>query len=145
MTPTVIILIILASIIIVAVIRHTHGKDNIPPKPKVADETITPEQAKQLYSDGELTTRAGYLHYDLSEAYEVSEKVLGTFVGYVKPDAQHDGDIIVYDNDGQLRGKINGQREYYSTLLSRGRTNCYGFVLRSDDGNYHGEVCVRKL
>lgn len=144
MTTIVTILIILAALIVVAVIRHTHGKDYTPSKPHVADETLTLKEVQALYSDGELTTRAGYLHYNMSEAFEVPEKELGVFVGYVKPDAQHDGDLIIYDDGDQLRGKITDQKDYYTALLNRRRANCYGFVVR-DGNDYTGEVCVRNI
>lgn len=145
MNIAIIILIILAAIIIIIVSRHTKGKDYTPAKPVVADERLTLAEAQTLYSDGELTTRAGYLHYNLSEAYEVPDKDLGVFVGYVKPDAQHDGTLFIYDTDDRLRGRIIGQQGYYATLLSRRRTNCYGFVTKSTDGAFSGEVCLRKI
>lgn len=139
------ILIVLAALIIVAVIRHTRSKDYTPSKPKVADERLTLGEAKGLYADGGLTTHAGYLHYDLSEAYEVDDKLLGVFIGYVKPDPQHDGDLIVYDDGDRLRGKITGQRDYYAALLNRRRANCYGYVKKSADGDYSGEACIRNI
>lgn len=145
MVPVVTILIILAALLIVAVIRHTNGKDYTPSSPHIPDEALTLQQAQSLYSDGELTTRAGYLHYNLSKVYEVPDKDLGAFVGYVKPDAQHDGTLFIYDSDDRLRGRITDQRDYYATLLSRRRTNCYGFVTKSPDSSYYGEVCLRKI
>ena len=144
MTIAVVILIILASIIVVMVIRRTRGMDSVTEKPTVVDASLTIDEARSLFVDGELTTRAGFLHYDLSEAFEVDDKELGVFTGYVKPDAQHDGELIVSDDKGMLRGTITGQMAFYASLLNRRRAVCYGFELKDDDG-YRGEVCVQNI
>lgn len=145
MFATVTILIVIAAIIIVVASLHTRGHDYEAPKPKIADEQLTTDDVAGLFDGTTLTTRAGYLHYDLSETYQVDDKHLGVFTGHVKPDPQHDGDIFVYDDDGNMRGKILSQRAYYATLLNRRRANCYGFVTKESDGDYHGEVCVRNI
>lgn len=140
----VLILVLIAAILIVYVIRHTHGKDYTPQKKQPADEQLTKEEVDNLYVDGELTTRAGYLHYTLSEAFETSDDNLGVFTGIVKPDAQHDGKLLVYDSEGMIRGTIADQKDYYAALLNRRQANCYGFVAH-DGGKYHGEVCIRNI
>lgn len=144
MTEAVIVLILLASILVVVIIRHTKGKDYVPQKPKVPYEPLTLAEAQGLYADGELTTRAGYLHYNLSEAYEVDDRDLGVFTGYVKPDAQHDGVLIVYDSNGKLRGQVTGQKDYYASLLNHRRASCYGIESKIDN-DYQGEVCMQNI
>lgn len=141
MTEAVIVLILLASILVVVVIRHTRGKDYVPEKPKVPYEPLTLAEAQGLYADDELTTRVGYLHYNLSEAYEVDDR---DFTGYVKPDAQHDGVLIVYDSNGILRGKVIGQKDYYASLLNHRRASCYGIESKIDN-DYQGEVCMQNI
>lgn len=144
MAIAVIILIILASIIVVSVIHHTKGRDYVPDKQKIADKSITIDEAQNFFEDGELTTCAGFLHYDLSEAFEVDDKELGVFTGLVKPDPQHDGELIVSDGNGMLRGTVVGQKDYYASLLNRRRAVCYGFEIKDRDG-YRGEVCVQNI
>lgn len=147
MIPTVATLIIVAAIIVVAIVHSIRTRDYEPEKKPVADERMTAEEAGELYSDGELTTKAGYLHYTLTEAYEAGDGTTGPFVGYVRPDAQHDGTLIIYDSNDDIRGKVEAQSEYYAALLNRRHANCYGFVAKDDaDGcGYHGEVCLRKI
>ena len=140
MTIAVVILIILASIIVVMVIRRTRGMDYVPDKPAVADASLTIDEARSLFEDGELTTRAGFLHYDLSEAFEVDDKELGVFTGYVKPDAQHDGELIVSDDKGMLRGTITGQMA--SMLLCLTVAGLYAMVLSSKTMMDTGEKCA---
>lgn len=139
------ILIIIAAVLIVVVIRHTHGRDYTPKKPVVEDERLTLADAERLYEDGELVTRAGYLHYTLSEAYGTDGDDAEVFTGWVRPDAQHDGSLLVFDEDERLVGRIDGQHGYYAALLNRRRANCYGFIAKLDGGGYAGEVCVRNI
>ena len=130
MTIAVVILIILASIIVVMVIRRTRGMDYVPDKPAVADASLTIDEARS----------AGFLHYDLSEAFEVDDKELGVFTGYVKPDAQHDGELIVSDDKGMLRGTITGQMA--SMLLCLTVAGLYAMVLSSKTMMDTGEKCA---
>ena len=46
-------------------------------------------EVKELYADGELLCRAGYLHYHLDIANAIDEDEEGLFVGYAKADSQH--------------------------------------------------------
>ena len=48
MTEAVIVLILLASILVVVIIRHTRGKDYVPEKPKVPYEPLTLAEAQEL-------------------------------------------------------------------------------------------------
>ncbi len=139
------ILIVIAAVLIVVVIRRTHWRDYTPKKPVVEDEALTLADAASMYEDGELMTRAGYLHYTLSEAYGTGGTDVETFTGWVRPDAQHDGSLLVFDEDEQLVGRIDGQHRYYAALLNRRRANCYGFIAGTDGGGCRGEACVRNI
>ena len=95
------------------------------------------------YCEGDtILCKPHYLHYALSQAYEVEDDQLGLFVGYAKADPQHDATILVQSSDGQIRGLIASQPQLYEQLIASRRATCYGLVRKAND-DYCGEVCIR--
>lgn len=139
--------VLVASVIIVVVIKQTKLTDYRKKTSDIKDERLNEADAAKMVVDGELTVKAGYLHYDMTEAYDeekTDEPVTAPFVGYVNPDAQHDGTILVFDDDGVLKGIVKSQHQLYEQLLTRRHTNCYG-IITADSQRVVGEVCIRNI
>ncbi|GAB6976241.1 hypothetical protein [Prevotella falsenii] len=100
-------------------------------------------EVKELYTDGELLCRAGYMHYHLDIANTIAEDEEGLFVGYATADPQHVGRICIYDLQHIERGHIDNQTDLYRSLSTRKQAAVYGFLLHNEAKGYYGEVCVK--
>lgn len=101
-----------------------------------------PREAARYCEGDTILCKPHYLHYALTQAYELEDDQLGLFVGYAKADPQHDATILVQSSDGQLRGLIASQPQLYEQLIASRRATCYGLVRKAND-DYCGEVCIR--
>lgn len=136
--------ILLVAIVNLWIIRRTKAMRKRQPyvAPTPLDAPITLGEAARYCEGDTILCRPHYLHYALTQAYEVEDDQLGLFVGYAKADPQHDATILVQSSDGQIRGLIASQPQLYEQLIASRRATCYGLVRKAND-DYRGEVCIR--
>ena len=103
--------ILLVAIVNLWIIRRTKAMRKRQPyvAPTPLDAPITLGEAARYCEGDTILCKPHYLHYALSQAYEVEDDQLGLFVGYAKADPQHDATILVQSSDGQIRGLIASQ------------------------------------
>ncbi len=145
MTLTNIALILLTVLCIIWLTKQTKVAFSKPQKyvEPLPYKSLSLDEVKDFYSNGELLCRAGYLYYHLDVANAVKEDKEGLFVGYAKVAPQHAGRICIYDLQHTERGYIENQTDLYHNLSVRKQTAVYGFLLRNKAKEYYGEVCIK--
>lgn len=136
--------ILAATAIILWTIRHTRQlpqhKPYIAPKPE--NQPLTREEVQAYADEEELRCKPGFLHYAFTRTFAVEDNELGLFIGHATADPQHNGSILIADENGIPRGQIASQPQLYEQLIANRRTTCYG-VSRKQEDTYRGEVCIR--
>lgn len=112
--------ILLVAIVNLWIIRRTKAMRKRQPyvAPTPLDAPITLGEAARYCEGDTILCKPQFLHYALTQAYEVEDDQLGLFVGYAKADPQHDATILVQSSDGQLRGLIASQPQLYEQLIA---------------------------
>lgn len=139
-----IIAILAATAIILWTIRHTRQlpqhKPYIAPKPE--NQPLTREEVLAYVYEEELRCKPGFLHYAFTHTFAVEDNEQGLFIGHATADPQHNGSILIADENGIPRGQIASQPQLYEQLIANHRTSCYGVSKKQED-TYWGEVCIR--
>lgn len=136
--------ILAATAIILWSIHHTRQlpqhKPYITPKPQ--KQPLTREEVQAYADEEELRCKPGFLHYAFTRTFAVEDNELGLFIGHATADPQHNGSILITDENGIPRGQIASQPQLYEQLIANRRTTCYG-VSRKQEDTYWGEVCIK--